>query len=456
MSKPLVFVAIGAASLVSQISSTAIAVAFPDITSDFNVSIVLAGWVLTASLLATAVSAPIAGKVSDSFGRKRTFTFLVVLFTVASALSAVAPNIYLLIFFRLLQGLGAGGFTASAAGIVVDAFPRSRQRAIAFLTTITTVGSVLGPSVGGWIVSSLGWRFVFWFAVPWGIAALVIAALVLAPDGKSRKFEVDGRGAALLMASITTILIGLTMVGNLGASWTTRLVGAGLLVTGAALLPVLISVEKKIADPLINVTLVNSRPFLAANVYNSIQGAGVGVFQMVPLFAVTVLGMTASQAGMAYTPRPGGMLIASAISAFFIVRWGYRRPLIAGASMVALALALLGLSQQAIVWFGNSVSTMAILLVPVAIAGIGGGVCGPAANNACIELMPDHVSTITGIRQVFRNIGAAVATTVTTIVLHSSGKLAGGFEAVFFGGAILIVASIPLILAMPCSARDTR
>lgn len=127
MSRYLVFVSISLVLLLSGISNTSVAVAFPIMTSSLGTSLILAGWVLSAYQLVVTVTLPLAGKVSDAFGRKRTFMVFLSLFTVGSLLCAIAPNIEWLIVFRIIQATGGGGFLPSCAGIVADEFPRSRQ-----------------------------------------------------------------------------------------------------------------------------------------------------------------------------------------------------------------------------------------------------------------------------------------------------------------------------------------
>ncbi|MBI2858891.1 MAG: MFS transporter, partial [Chloroflexi bacterium] len=155
MPRYLIFGVVSLTLLVHNISSNAIAVAFPEINNTFGSSLVLSGWVLTVFQLAMIVSLPAAGKASDALGRKRTFVAVVAIFTLGSLLSAVAPNIYLLIVFRAIQGLGAGGFITSATGIIVDTFPEHRQRSVGLITSVLTVGGVLGPTIGGWLTEYL-------------------------------------------------------------------------------------------------------------------------------------------------------------------------------------------------------------------------------------------------------------------------------------------------------------
>lgn len=153
MSKYLIFATVSLVLLLSSISSTAVAVAFPQITSSFSASLILAGWVLSIYQLAATAVMPIAGKASDAFGRKFTLMLCLSLFTLGSLLCTIAPNIELLIFSRFIQAIGGGGFFPSATGLVADEFPRSRQQSIGLLTSIFAIGQIIGPNLGGWMIT---------------------------------------------------------------------------------------------------------------------------------------------------------------------------------------------------------------------------------------------------------------------------------------------------------------
>jgi len=428
-------------------------VAFPHITSAFNVSIVLASWVLSANLLGTVATAPLLGKASDSFGRKRTYIFFVVLFMVGTLLSAIAPNIYLLIMARTIQGIGSGGLIPASAGIVAEAFPHSRQRYIGFITTIVTAGGILGPNVGGWIVETFGWRAVFWLALPWAAATLFALALILKPDKKRTRLDVDLKGAGLFAGSLLCVMAGITVLGNGGKEGFWWAPGGLLVLAGSLLLFFFFHHEKKVAMPMLDPVILTGKPYNAANIYNIIIGVNFGVSALLPLYAVSVYGMSTLQSGLAITPRSVGLAAASLVSSFFLLRFGYRKPMVLGSLLVALAGLLLGLGALD---FPMSHSTrLALLLVVIGLSGVGLGICVPAANNACIELMPEQISTITGLRQTFRNLGAAVSISITSVVLHLSSSVGLGFAFAFWGTALLMLLAMPAIYAMPRSARDT-
>ena len=178
----LIYIALHLLLLLASIGVSALAVAFPQLTADFNTSLVLAGWVMSIYLMVSTVASVLVGKVADILGNKRTFMYCAAFFIVGSLLSAVAPNIQLLILFRFIQSIGAGGFVPVILAFVAYLFPRSRPRAIGMSISIYNIGGIIGPNIGAWLVSTWGWRAIFWFNVPIGILVCIPLFFLLVND----------------------------------------------------------------------------------------------------------------------------------------------------------------------------------------------------------------------------------------------------------------------------------
>lgn len=446
----LVFATVSMALLLTGIAGTSVAIALEAIRSSFDVSLVLAGWVVAIFQLALTASMPIVGKISDVLGRRLTFMACLGLYIVGSMMAALSPNVEMLIASRVIQALGGGGFLPSAVGIVVEEFPESRQRAVGFFSSVFPIGAIVGPVIGGWLIHSFGWRAIFWFNVPLGLLVLVLAFLLL-PSGGRQGGQIDLMGAALIAGSLSSLMGALSLSGYAETAQMWAVVGV-LLCAFVALILLFLRHEARVKDPIVEVAILKRKPFLAANIYNLVYGAGViGVMSLVPLFAINVYGVSFLESGLILVPRAIGMMATSFIVSLVLVRVGYRWPIIIGTCLAALSLVLLSLEPHrvAMLWQGLSDTTSLSLIL--LLMGIGVGLASPAANNACIELMPHGVATITGIRGMFRQAGAALSITIATLTLHQSATIAAGFRVVFIALAITMVATLPAILAMPKS-----
>jgi len=159
----------------------------------------------------------------------------------------------------------------------------------------------------------------------------------------------------------------------------------------------------------------------------------------------------AFESGVVLTPRSVGMIAASTITSFSLVRWGYRWPILLGTLTSGLGFFLLSLESQGIEVMGLHLGATPLLFIILGLCGIGHGICTPAANNACIELMPGKVATITGIRGMFRQLGGVLSITITSLLLEINQDMSRAFTIAFIGLSVLLLLSIPTIFVMPSS-----
>ncbi|MCX5804285.1 MAG: MFS transporter [Proteobacteria bacterium] len=370
------------------IDSTVVAVAFPNFIKEFNTSVLWAGWTISIYLIAVAMVMPLAGKLSDTFGRKKVFLISLILFTASSLACGLAPNIYTLIACRFLQGIGGASFLPTASGIASDHFPENRERAIGFFTSIFPIGGLIGPNLGGWIVSRYSWRYIFYINLPIGISLIILIIMLFKDSRVFSRPHIDIRGASFISGAILFLMFGLNLVGE-SFSALSLLSAAVFLALGLSLLLLFFRQEKKETNPIMDLVLLKSKPFLAANLLNMFVGAGVfGIFAFIPLYATSVHKLSTLMSGMILTPRSLGIIPASAIVSFLLKRWGYRWPMVLGLGIISFTTVLLGQSQ---LWrvMGIQLGSAEILSLLILVNGIGMGIMFPAANNACIELMPE-------------------------------------------------------------------
>jgi EmrB/QacA subfamily drug resistance transporter len=453
MRRYLVFATAGLSLLMSSIDGSVVAVAFPSLIKDLGTNLLWAAWTISIYFIALTMALPIVGNLSDNFGRKNVYLVSLLLFTGSSLGCGLAPNIYVLIAFRFLQGIGGASFLPTASGIVSDHFPKSRATAIGLFSSIFNIGAIVGPNLGGWIVSRYSWRYVFYVNLPIGLLLIVLILLLLKSSEVSHGRHTDYPGASFMAGSILFLMFSLNCVGE-SLSFSSLFLAALFAALGLSLFLLFLRHERKETNPILDLSLLQSRPFLAANVLNLIVGAGaLGILSFIPLYATSVYKLSTLMSGMILTPRSMGVICASSITSFMLVRWGYRRPMVWG--LVIMGLSTVSLGGGLPLW-GSAAARWgipALISLFLLFAGIGAGMAFPAANNACIELMPDRVATIVGLRAMFRMVGAALGVSFITFALHLSRDPGFGFTLTFLACGLGLFLAIPFVFLMPSGKR---
>ena len=450
MRRYLIFGSAGLSLLMFSIDSTVVAVAFPHFIKDLDTNVLWAAWTISIYLVAITSVMPLMGKLSDSLGRKPVFLASLILFTTSSLACGLAPNIYSLVVFRFLQGIGGASFLPTAAGIVSDQFPEHRERAIGLFTTIFPIGGIIGPNLGGWIVSQYSWRYIFYINLPIGMGLIPLIMILLKDSTILSRPHIDFVGSAFFFGTILFLMLGLNLITE-GFSISSLLLTALFLIVSFCSLYLFFRHEKKESNPILDMVLLRSKPFLAANLYNMIVGAGVlGIFSFIPFYATSVHKLSALASGMILTPRSLAVIPASAVTSFLLKRWGYRWPMVSGLIIVSLSTILLGGEGfQLLRMIGYHLGVAEILAILMMVTGIGIGIALPASNNACIELMPEKVATIVGLRGMFRSVGGAFGISLITMILHLSSTPANGFRTIFIIFGLGLLLTIPLVFLMP-------
>ena len=424
--------------------------------STLKTNLALVGWTLTGYQFAQSIIMPIAGKLSDEWGRKKLFLGAVALFTISSMAAGLAPNIYVLVAFRVLQGIGGGTFLPSATGIVNDAFGSRRAQAIGLFGSIFPIGGIIGPNIGGFILDHFAWRWIFFVNVPVGILLLVLGSMVLpkaAQSADNYPHKLDGVGIGLFVGSIFLALYGIT-------NWANSQSGFGvstllLFVVSAVMLFLFVRHEDRTPTPMLDMKLLRWRPFVAVNIYNFLFGVVVfGVTAFIPYYANTAYGMTPGEAGLLLTPRSITMIIVSAVTSLFIIRAGYRLPMIAGIVLIASGLFLMSRGYHDVGIGGFALHNVALLALLVSIIGMGMGVANPASNNAALDLIPEKVAAATGMRSMSRSVGGVLGTAAVSLVLSYFPDKAKGMQDMYLALAVVMLLIIPTVFFIPDTARD--
>jgi EmrB/QacA subfamily drug resistance transporter len=359
-------------------------------------------WTVAAYLIASTVSTPLYGKLSDQFGRRPVFQFVIAVFLVGSLLGGLSQNMTMLVLARAIQGLGGGGLMSLAFTIIGDIVsPRERGRYTGYFGAVFGLSSVAGPLLGGLITDHLSWHWVFLVNLPVGVVAWFIVARNLRLPHIPTKHKVDFLGASLLVAGTSALLFVLQWGGRAGWPWT----GGRVIALGAAgvlLLAAFIVVETRAAEPILPLHLFRNRTLNLSNAATFAIGAGMfGAILYVPLYLQFVRGYSATKAGLLMLPLMVGVLSASIMSGRAITRTGVYRPYpIVGSFITAVGLGLFSTLQQD--------TSLLLISAYMAVVGVGLGLTMQtlvlAVQN---DAAPGELGVATGSVTFFRSLGGA-------------------------------------------------
>jgi len=328
---------------VSILAGTVVSSSLPRIISELGGDQSAFTWVVTSTLLATTVSTPIWGKLADLLNRKLLIQLALGLFVLGSALAGFSQNPEMLITFRVVQGLGAGGLTALSQIIMADIIsPRDRGRYMGLFGGIMAVGTIGGPLIGGLLTDSIGWRWNFFVGVPVAILAIILLQLTLRlPKRPKGKVRIDYLGAVLIAGGVSLLLIWVSMAGSQFEwwSWTTAwMVGGSVVMLVAAVIT-----ELLVKEPIIPLTLFKNRTFTLAVIASiSVGVAMFGTSVFLSQYMQLARGATPTESGLLTLPMIGGLLISSMVVGNLISRFGRWKPyMVVGSIMLTVGLYLM-------------------------------------------------------------------------------------------------------------------
>ena len=450
------FVLAVSAVLMNSIDSTIVAVAVPQLTGALDAPLILVAWTITAYQLTQIIMLPLAGKLSDSLGRRQVFLFCVAMFTLGSLLCGLAPSIWFLVGARALQAIGGGGLMPSAVGVISDHYREHRAQARGLFSSILPIGGILGPNVGGFILEHWTWRDMFFINMPIGVLVFCGAMILLRADHHRAARHIDVPGIAMYGAALVVLLGTMTAAGADPGLWRDPRALLAVLLSAALLIGFLRYIRTA-RDPVMDFQLVARQPFLAANLYNLFFGAVVfGVSAYIPTYAVSHFGMSALLSGAVLTPRSIAIIVTSIVASLWLIRLGYRIPMLAGSALVMIMLLLLGTGWTSVQVGSVTISGFPLLAAMLFIGGTGLGLANPASNNASLDLAPDRAAALTGVRSMFRLTGGVLSVTAISLVLTFFPDRGEGLSVVFRTLSLAIIIVVPLTLSIPDSARERR
>lgn len=401
--------------LLAALDQTVVGPALPKISGDLN-GFDQYSWVATIYLLTSTISVPIFGKLSDMYGRKWFYIAGVVVFLIGSGLSGLSADIWQLIAFRGLQGLGAGIIAANAFAIIADLIPPAdRGKWQGAFGAVFGLSSVVGPTIGGFLTDNLSWRWVFYVNLPVGIIAL--AALVfLFPNlhvKSTVRRSIDWAGAFTLVAGLTPVLTALSLGGTPDWDWGSGKV-LGLIGVGVAFLIAFIFIESRTKEAIIPLDVFKNSIFTTSVITVFLTGVGLfGAVLYIPFFIQAIQGGSATSSGNAVTPLTMAIVVSSIITGQITSRTGKYRML----GIVGMALTTLGM---VLLWTMNIDASRLEMIAFMVVMGLGLGVAFPLYTLAVQNAFPlRRVGVVTASVQFFRSMGATVGVAILGSVVNT-------------------------------------
>lgn len=408
--KLIIMLAVMSGLFLASLDQTIVGTALPRILSEFN-ALQQLSWVITAYLLTSTIAVPISGKLSDIYGRRRLLLIGITIFVASSALCGLSQNIWQLIVFRALQGIGGGVLFANAFTIIGDLFPsRERGKWQGIIGAVFGLASVVGPLLGGYLTDThtifgsltTNWRWTFYINVPVGLISFGLIARYLPGMVAKERQTIDFLGAGLLSASLAALITASTLGGTPDWAWGSWQI-ITLLGAGVATLVGFIFAERAALHPILPLSFFKNVTFNLISFIAFMFGAAAFTsFIYIPLFAQEVLGYSATNSGIILLPMIAGLTISSIIGGRIVAKAGtYKVILITGMLLGTLGIGLLGGITQT--------STYGDLAWRMAIAGFGFGLSMPLLTLIVQNSFAhNELGVASSSVQLFRSVGSTI------------------------------------------------
>ncbi|MBC8204875.1 MFS transporter [bacterium] len=396
--KWLVMTVVALTTIMCTLDASIVNIALPVIRAEFHVGITIVEWVVISYLLIITSSLMIFGRLADIAGRKLIFIIGIVIFTAGSMLCALAGDIYTLIFFRVFQGIGAACITANGSAIITEVFPaKQRGKALGMVGTTVAIGLSSGPVLGGIITDYFGWRYIFLFNLPIGVAALITAQKILRKSVRNQTVKFDFAGSALL-----TLILGIFLLGwAQWERWGVRTAGI-LSAVSIVMMVIFVKVENRSPFPAIDLRLFRDNRFTYANLAAFFNfAARFSVVFLFPFYLIDVRSFKVSTAGLMMTPVPLLMAVLALFAGALSDKIGTRYLTASGMLLITISLGMLA--------FVDPYTSIVYILTSLTISGIGCGLFGAPNTSTIMGSVPRrHLGIAGGMISLVRNLGMII------------------------------------------------
>ncbi len=394
-------------------------VALPYMAGSFSISHNESTWIITSYLVASGVVIPAVDFFSKLMGRKTYFLISVTIFTIASVLCGLSKSMAMILFARILQGIGGGGIMPISQAIIFEIFPKEkRAAAMAVFGLGVVMAPIMGPALGGWLTETWSWPFIYFINVPFGIVAFhLIKKLVFDPPyaRKQKNVTMDYSGFFFLCVWLLTLQIVLDK-GNdadwFGAAWICKTFAISMMAMVA-----FFTIQVKKEKPLIDLSILKDKNFFFGTIVLIVlMGVMMASAAILPSMLQQLMGYTSFLSGISMVPRGAGCLLATVICGVLTTKIGTKPLIIAG-------LIILGIGG---LMFGEINTTIALvdIALPNMVFGLGMIMAMvPMMNVSCSTLTNDQQTNAAGVQNLLKNIGAAVGTSLATTMISRFGQV---------------------------------
>ena len=399
-------------TFLGRLDQTIVNLALPKIISDFGITISAAGWIATAYILANAVFVPIWGKLGDTIGRKKVYIWGFSIFILGSALAGLSWNLSSMIVFRIIQSIAGSADYPTAMAILAVTFKQGRERAqaLGIWSSSFAAAVVFGPLLGGPLIDNFGWRSVFLINIPIGILGMVMAIRFINESRSEQKTTYFDWWGALTLGGMLSSLV---LVLDQGTTWGWMSLNSLICyICMVVLFVIFIRIEQKVPEPIVDLKFFRIPAFVNVLVNNFIVFMGMmgGVF-LIPIFAQTFLGYTATQSGYLFVPMAVAMMIASPLGGMLTGRVQSRYIIFVSTLVASIGIFLLtGLDPK---------SSAFAIMIPIAIMAFGMGFGMAQRTNVVASVVPQNeIGIASSILALVRNISGAFGIAIFATILE--------------------------------------
>jgi MFS transporter, DHA2 family, multidrug resistance protein len=416
--KWIIAVAVMLATIMEVLDTTIANVALLHIRGSLSAGVDEAAWVLTSYIVANAIVIPLTGWCGSYFGRKRFFTFSILLFVGSSLAAGASPNLPTLIFFRVLQGLGGGAMMPMSQAILMETFPPDEQAvAMSVWGLGMMLGPVMGPMLGGWITDNYSWRWIFYINVPIGLLAATMVVMFVHDPAYVRRGikKIDWWGLCYLVIGVSCIQVMLDKGERL--DWFSSHVINTLAVAGTIGVILFIIQELRTAEPVVDLRVLNNRTFAVGTVFTTlVMFAMYGTYVLIPLYCQQIMGYTPLIAGYVLSIQSFGTLVSILVA-------GRLFNLIDARIMVAIGCLVGGYGTWDMGHFNAQINFWDIAM-PGLYRGIGSGLIFiPLTTLSLSAVSKEDMATASGLFNMVRTIGGSIGIAILVAMLSSHAQI---------------------------------